>query len=70
MRHFFYIKTTSILIHKASHSISKVFVKSGNYINRAKIKFFFNKLNVCSCSLPHLNPTEFLTIQLKVWLEC
>jgi len=31
----------------------------------AKINFSFNKLKVCSCSLPHLIPIYFLTILIK-----
>jgi hypothetical protein len=65
MRHFFYIKIALIPILGASHSISKVFINSGNDNNEAKINFSFNKLNAFSCYLIHLNHIDFLTISIK-----
>jgi len=44
---FSYIKTALIPIPEASHSILKVFIKSGNDNNEVEINFFLNKLKAC-----------------------
>jgi len=61
----FCIKTALIPILEASHSISKVLLKSGKDSNGAEINFDFNKLKILSCSSPYLNLMDFLMISVN-----
>ena len=65
MGHFSSIRIASIPISEASHSISKVLLKSGKDSKCVKINFFFNKLKAFSCSSPHLKSMTFLTISIN-----
>ena len=56
------IKIAPIHILDASHSISKVLVKSGKSKTSTKHKLSFNNLKASLCSLHHLKPIEFFTI--------
>jgi len=53
MGRFSCIRTTLIPILEASHSISKVLLKSGKDSNSVEINFDFNKLNALFYSSPH-----------------
>jgi hypothetical protein len=65
MNRFSYIRIAPLPIPKASHSISKVLLKSGKDSNGVEINFDFNKLKALSRSSPHLNPTDFLMISVN-----
>jgi hypothetical protein len=60
-----YINTVPVLIHEASHSISKAFIKSSKAKTGSEQTLSFNKLITLSCSSIYLNSTYFLSILVK-----
>jgi hypothetical protein len=60
-----YINTVPLLIHEASHSTSKAFIKSSKAKTGSEQTLSFNKLITLSCSSFYLNSTYFLSILVK-----
>jgi hypothetical protein len=60
-----YSNTVPILIHEASHSTLKTFVKSSKAKTGSEQTLSFNKLKNLSCSSFYLNSTDFLSILVK-----
>jgi hypothetical protein len=57
--------TVLILIHEASHSTLKTFVKSSKAKTASEQTLSFNKLKNLSCSSFYLNSIDFLSILVK-----
>ena len=60
-----YMKTTSIPIPEASHSISKVQLKTSNARIAAEHNLSLKLMNGLSCSALQVNATFFLTTSLR-----